>query len=76
MKIISYRKLSFLKIINLFIAEFLGALKGHDSKIIAIISYIEKDPSYFEKAFETIIEPQKIQKKSCINKIKDYLTQK
>ena len=59
-----------------FIAEFLGALKGHDSKIIAIISYIEKDPSYFEKAFETIIEPQKIQKRSCINKIKDYLERK
>jgi len=59
-----------------FIAEFLGALKGHDAKIIAIISYIEKDPSYFEKAFETIIEPQKIQKKSCINKIKDYLERK
>ena len=59
-----------------FIAEFLGALKGHDAKIIAIISYIEKDPSYFEKAFETIIEPQKIQKRSCINKIKDYLERK
>ena len=59
-----------------FIAEFLGALKGHDSKIIAIISYIEKDSSYFEKAFETIIEPQKIQKRSCINKIKDYLERK
>jgi len=59
-----------------FIVEFLGALKDYNSKIIAIFSYIEKDPSYFASAFEIIIEPQKIQKKSCINKIKDYLERK
>ena len=46
-----------------FIVEFLGALKDYNSKIIAIFSYIEKDPSYFASAFEIIIEPQKIQKK-------------
>ena len=43
-----------------FIVEFLGALKDYNSKIIAIFSYIEKDPSYFASAFEIIIEPQKI----------------
>ena len=59
-----------------FIVEFLRALKDYDAKIIAIFSYIEKDPSYFENAFETIIEPQNIQKKSCINTIKDYLERK
>ena len=59
-----------------FIVEFLGALKDYNSKIIAIFSYIEKDPSYFASAFEIIIEPEKIQKKSCINKIKDYLERK
>ena len=59
-----------------FIVEFLRALKDYDAKIIAIFSYIEKDPSYFENAFETIIEPQNIQKKSCINIIKDYLERK
>jgi len=61
-----------------FITEFLWVLKDYDydAIIIAIFSYIEKDPSYFAKAFETIIEPKNIQTKACINIIKDYLERK
>lgn len=59
-----------------FIGEFLLVVKNYDEKIIATISYITKDPSYFAMAFETKIEPEKIQKKLCINIIRDYLGRK
>ena len=58
------------------IGDFLSALKDYDAKIIATISYITKDSSFFAHDFDTKIKPEKIQKNSFILLIKDYLERK
>ena len=59
-----------------FIANFFSVVNKYDHKIIAIISYITRDSSYFAKEFEIKEVPENIQNISFIKKIQNYLEQK
>ena len=58
------------------IGDFLSILEEFDERILAIISYITKDPSYFEDAFELFISSGKIQTFSFIKNARNYLTKR
>ena len=59
-----------------FIANFFSVVNKYDHKIIATISYITRDSSYFAKEFEIKEVPENIQNISFIKKIQNYLEQK
>ena len=59
-----------------YIATFSSVVKEFEERIIAIISYITKDPSYFESAFELIASPENIQTITSIKEISSYLKHK
>ena len=52
---------------------FLVLSKNCEERIIAIISYITKDPSYFKSAFHLIETPENIQTIDSIKEISNYL---
>ena len=52
-----------------FIANFFSVVKNCEQKIIATISYITRDKSYFAKEFEIKEVPENIQNISFISKI-------
>ena len=58
------------------IANFFSVVNKYDHKIIATISYITRDSSYFAKEFEIKEVPENIQNISFIKKIQNYLEQK
>ena len=59
-----------------FIANFFSVVKNCEQKIIATISYITRDTSYFAKEFEINEVPEKIQNISFIKNIQNYLEKK
>ena len=60
------------KLIN----TFLSVIEKYDESVIATISYIIKDHTYFKGAFELNINPKNIQTLVFINNVKKYLDHK
>ena len=55
------------------ISEFFYYFEKTEESINATIAYILKNPSYFKFSYKIIVSPQKIQKHSFINEVKNYL---
>ena len=60
------------KLIN----TFLSVIEKYNESVIATISYIIKDHTYFKGAFELNINPKNIQTLAFINNLKNYLDHK
>ena len=56
-----------------FISEFFYIVEKTVESINATIAYILKNPSYFKRYYKISVPPEKIQKHSFINEVKNYL---
>jgi len=55
------------------ISEFFYIVEKTVESINATIAYILKNPSYFKRYYKISVPPEKIQKYSFINEVKNYL---